>query len=362
MKKRRVCILYGGRSGEHEVSQRSAASVARNLDRDKYDIVLIGIDKQGVWHYQENADELIGGDVLKIYETSGDRVSIVPGDGLYLGDDRIKVDIVFPVLHGSFGEDGTVQGLLELADIPYVGAGVLGSALGMDKEKSKTIWQHYGLPVVPFLSVRKEELGKKVSTEEIAEKAIAELGLPLFVKPSGIGSSVGITKVLRKEDIDSALDKALLYDTKVLIEKCIKGREVECSVMGNSNPRSFPPGEIVPRHEFYSYEAKYIDPEGAELIIPARITEEQAELVQSLAVQAFKLAEVEGFARVDFFVEQPSDKVYVNEINTIPGFTSISMFPRMCNAAGLSYRAIIETLLELGFERFKDRRSLKYSL
>ena len=354
-----IGILYGGKSTEHEISIMSAASIVHHIDRTKWKPLLLPISRDGHWHVlpEETTEEILRGKrALDTYIKECLPLTIAPGRGLYLGEETVKVDLVFPVLHGAMGEDGTVQGLLELCDIPYVGAGVLGSALGMDKEKSKEIWMERGLPVVPFISWRKPQ-SKTVQGEEYGaawEQARKEFGLPIFVKPAAFGSSVGVEKVATKEDFFSALDKAFSLDKKVLIEPAIRGKEIECSVLGNRNPRAFFPGEIIPNHDFYDYQAKYTDPEGAALIIPADISESLASEVMETAVEAFLSLEGRGFSRVDFFVDPEQEKVYLNEINTLPGFTKISMFPRMCEAGGLSYSDLVTELIELGFEEHSE--------
>lgn len=357
MKKREVCILFGGKSGEHEVSLKSAASVVLNLDAARYNVRLIGIDKQGAWYLQEKAyfqtiaDQ---GEALQILERDKP-VTAAPGRGLWANSEKIPTDIVFPVLHGTYGEDGTVQGLLEIADLPYVGAGVLGSSLAMDKEKSKIVWSEADLPVVDYLVIRSN------SPAEI--KRIEELfAFPFFVKPASTGSSVGITKVYSSSELPPALSSAFRFDVKVLIEAAVDAREIECSVLGNSDPQAFTPGEIIPSHDFYDYEAKYIDPQGALLKIPAEISKELQDRIKDLALAAFRSVECAGMARVDFFLEHDSDRVYINEINTIPGFTNISMYPKLCEASGLAYPELLARLIDLGLESYARRRGLHYSI
>jgi D-alanine-D-alanine ligase len=351
-----VCILYGGRSGEYEVSCRSAASVAGNLDPRRYRQVLIGIDKNGRWHLQRKARfrRASYGQSLEVVPASKP-VSVVPGQGLAQDCQPIPADVVFPVLHGTFGEDGTVQGLLETADLPYVGAGVLGSSLAMDKEKSKEIWRQSGLPVVDFLVVRD-------SSEKSAAAVLKRLQLPLFVKPATAGSSVGISKVHSEEQLRPAIAEALGFDVKAMVEGAVDAREIECAVLGNESPEAFAPGEILPNHEFYSYEAKYIDPAGATLELPADLPEKTSREIRRLAVAAFRAVECSGMARVDFFLERGSGRILLNEINTIPGFTNISMYPKMCEASGLPYPKLLDRLIRLALERHRRRRSLRYSI
>ncbi len=360
--KKTVCILYGGKSQEHEVSRQSAASIYRHIDRDRQNVVCIGIDRDGTWHYQEAPavdSDPARGEMLAI--TRGQAtVSLVPGKGLFTGSGRLPVDIVFPVLHGPYGEDGTLQGLLEMLDLPYAGAGVLGSALSMDKEKAKTVWRMEGLPVVDWVTVRKDEFEGGSPGREAVLASAGQFGYPLFVKPVNAGSSVGVSKVKRPEDLPEALSAAFRFDARALVERAVEAREIECAVIGNGRPRAFPPGEIVPRHEFYSYDAKYLDPDGARLSIPADITAEVSQHVRDLAVEAYRSLAVEGFARVDLFLDRVSGRLYLNEINSIPGFTNISMFPRLCAAGGLEYRELINTLLDFGFERHALRSAVSF--
>ena len=269
---------------------------------------------------------------------------------------QVHLDVVFPVLHGTFGDDGTVQGLLELADIPYVGAGVLGSAVGMDKDVQKRLLQAAGVPVVPFLTVTPATWS---AAPEAVRAHAASLGLPVFVKPANLGSSVGITKVTTLDALPAAVQAAFEYDTKILIERGIDGREIECAVLGNDDPQASVPGEICPQAEFYSYEAKYTDEHGAELRVPAPLTAAQTATVQHLAVRVFQLLDCAGMARVDFFLERGTDTWYVNELNTIPGFTTVSMYPKLWEASGVPYTELISRLLELAQQRHAQRRRLK---
>ncbi|MFQ3620314.1 MAG: D-alanine--D-alanine ligase family protein [Spirochaetales bacterium] len=355
-----LAILYGGKSGEHEVSLRSAASIVTHL-YGRYHLHLIGISKTGTFYLQPDSypEQVVKKNisVLQIEEDLDQRVLCVPNHGFVCRDASLSVDIVFPVLHGTFGEDGTIQGLLETLDLPYVGAGVLASSVGMDKEVTKRIWLQAGLPIVPFQVVTTSSW--KAQKDKVYEYAQA-LGYPVFVKPACIGSSVGISKVKRPEELLPACAKAFLYDSKILLEKGISAREIECSVVGNDKPVAFTAGEVVPSHEFYDYEAKYLDPQGAELRIPAPISPKKMNEVKELALQAFQTLGVEGFARIDFFLEKTNEALYLNEINTIPGFTSISMFPRMCAFDGLEYPALLDRLIQLGLERYKRRKALCY--
>jgi D-alanine-D-alanine ligase len=363
---KRIAIIYGGRSGEHEVSLVSAASILRNLDPKRFEAVLVGASKEGPWYLQDEAAVAavrVGKGPLSI--AKGVRVFAAPGEGLVAetgsgGMKAVPVDLVFPVLHGTFGEDGTVQGLLEIAGLPYVGAGVLGSAIGMDKEKAKELWLRAGLPVVPFIAVKMSALSDSESITALGRKVGARFHWPCFVKPSSAGSSVGASKVESSEGLEKALRAAFEWDEKALIEPFVVAREIECAVLGNEGPVAFAPGEVSPTHEFYDYDAKYIDPDGARLEVPARITSEQAERVKTVAVEAYRECELSGMARVDFFIDKRTGEVLLNEVNTIPGFTGISMYPRMCEAGGVPYSELISRLADLAIERHAARAKLNY--
>ncbi len=367
--KKTVAVIYGGRSGEHEVSLISAASVVRNLDKEKYKVLLIGIDKQGVWYLQNEAELrrcLDGAAALEIQVDETRRISAVCGGGTKEtfstpATGPIAVDVVFPVLHGTFGEDGTIQGLFEMVNVPYVGAGVLGSSIGMDKEIAKILWLHAGLPVVPFISVRKLDWASTEKRKQIIERAERDFMYPLFVKPSCAGSSVGASKAPDRPGLEQAVAEALLWDDKVLLEPFVPAREVECSVTGNERPEAYTPGEIIPTHEFYDYEAKYIDPDGAALLIPADLTETEFRTIREIAIKAYKAAELSGLSRIDFFVRKDTREILLNEVNTMPGFTTISMFPKMCEASGLSYPDLLDKLINLAQERHEQRNSRNYS-
>ncbi len=348
-----IVILYGGKSGEHEVSLRSAASVLSNLDKTKYKPELIGIDKNGIWYYQKNIKTSTDGQRLELVKENP--VSVVPSKGFFCGNEKIECDAVLPIIHGTQGEDGTIQGLLEIVNVPYAGAGVLGSALSLDKEKTKIICQGSGLPVAPFRSFLKNI---KINRDEV----IDELGLPLFVKPARTGSSVGVYKVHSADEFDDTVKKAFQFDSKILIETAIDAHEVECSVIGNYSPKAFNPGFVVPTHEFYDYEAKYIDPDGAEKIIPAPFPAEILARVKEIAEKAYLLTETRGMARIDFFIDKKNSEIYLNEVNTIPGFTNISMFSKLCEADGLSYPQILEELIRLAKEMYLERNELTYSI
>jgi D-alanine-D-alanine ligase len=355
----RVGILFGGKSAEHEVSLQSAKNVIDAIDRDKYDVVLIGLDKSGRWHLNDSSEFLLNSSdpkLIRLGEVLND-VALAPESGGELsalsGDiAETAVDVVFPVLHGPYGEDGTVQGLLKLANIPFVGAGVLGSAVGMDKDVMKRLLRDAGVPIGNFITLRMsdEVPGWDLVTEE--------LGSPVFVKPANMGSSVGVSKVDTGDDYLQAVRAAFEYDTKILIEEYIAGREIECSVLGNESPIASVPGEILPTHDFYSYEAKYIDENGARLKIPAELSPQESEKVRALSVRTFEVLCCEGLARVDIFLNADGEFV-VNEINTIPGFTSISMYPMLWKASGISYTELIDRLLELAMARHKREQGLK---
>ncbi|MCR4326488.1 MAG: D-alanine--D-alanine ligase [Candidatus Roizmanbacteria bacterium] len=357
-KKIRVCLLFGGRSGEHEVSLQSAKSIYEALDTSKYEVKLVGIDKQGHWLPLNESHYLL-------HETNPKRISLNAAavqqkQTLFKPNEPTKVtgvDVIFPVMHGTFGEDGSIQGMLELMQVAYVGAGVLGSAVGMDKDVMKRLLHETGIPIARYITIRQHE-----PFQGRTEIIVQQLGLPLFVKPANLGSSVGITKVHTQDELVPALESAFQFDTKVLVEEFIDGREIECSVLGNENPIASVPGEIIPSHEFYSYEAKYIDEHGAALRIPAQLSKAQIQKIQTMAIQAFKALECEGMARVDFFLTK-AGRLSVNEINTIPGFTNISMYPKLWEASGISYAELLDTLIQLALERKnkKDRLVRSYS-
>jgi D-alanine-D-alanine ligase len=363
MGKIHVGIIFGGRSGEHEISLRSARCIVDAIDRDKFSVSLIGIDRSGRWHLvDEPTFRQLTDSPLPALNGAGHEIMLLPAPGTpqLIEPQRPSVsvgslDVLFPVLHGTFGEDGTVQGLLDLADIAYVGAGVLGSAVGMDKDVQKRLLQAAGIPVVPFLTA---SFALWPDTEGFEERAL-RLGLPLFVKPANLGSSVGITKVKSLDHLREAMWTAFQYDNKIVVEKGIDGREIECAVLGNDDPQASVPGEICPHDEFYSYDAKYIDQNGAALRIPAPLTEAETAEVRRLAVRVFQVLECTGMARVDFFLERHTGTLYVNELNTIPGFTTISMYPKMWEASGLPYRELISRLIDLALQRHTQRSRLK---
>jgi D-alanine-D-alanine ligase len=361
-KKLRVGVLFGGRSGEHEVSLASAASVIRALDPEKYEAVPIGITKDGRWLVGVGAQKLLA-EVLK----SGERVSLPPDPTAASlvplspssGHPSVTVDVMFPVLHGTFGEDGTVQGLLELAGLPYVGAGVLASAVGMDKDVQKRLFAEASLPIVPFLAVRRSEWERERVTVLRAIKK--KFRFPLFVKPATLGSSVGMTRVKAAHELGAAIDTAAEFALKILVEKAVTAREIEVSVLGNDDIRASIPGEILPHREFYDYTAKYLE-QGTRLLIPAPLKKKQVAIFQDYAVRAFRSIDGAGMARCDFFLENRTGKIFVNELNTIPGFTSISMYPKMWEASGLPYPKLIDRLIELAFELHREKARTKYSI
>ena len=360
-KRLRVGVIFGGRSGEHEVSLASAASVIRALDPEKYEAVPIGIGKDGRWFIGTPAQKMLP-DVLR----QGQRVmlsadpnvgALMPLEQSSAGSQR--VDVIFPVLHGTYGEDGTVQGLLDLAGIPYVGSGVIGSAVGMDKDMAKRLFLQAGLPVGEFLAILRSEW--ESGRERILRAVAKKFRFPLFVKPAALGSSVGMTKVHKREELAAALDLAAEFAQKILVERNIRGREIEVSVLGNDDPRASVPGEIVPHREFYDYTAKYLE-EGTRLEIPAKLTKTQVQRFQEYAGRAFRCLECRGMARVDFFLEKPSGRIYLNEINTIPGFTSISMYPKLWEASGIPYRELIDRLIQLALAENREKQRTKYSI
>lgn len=367
-----IAILYGGKTGEHEVSQVSASSVARNINTKKHTVYLISITKAGEWFLQgENELERIKADPKAILSDAptDTGITIVPGAGTKgalcsVKDGRLTslpCDVVFPVMHGTFGEDGLVQGLLEMAELPYCGPDVMCSAISMDKEKTKLVWDYYGLPVVPYITVRRIDRDDDAAFAAILKKSEKDFEWPVFVKPCRAGSSVGANKAADRDELIKAVDEALLWDDKVLIEAFIPAREVECSVTGFRDIAVYTPGEIIPSHEFYDYDAKYIDPDGAALRIPADLDESRIREVRDMAVKAFRALDGSGMARIDFFIDKKTGKLYLNELNTIPGFTNISMFPKLCEASGLRYPDLIEKLMQIAIERFKATRTLKTS-
>src|SRR6266852_3761657 len=398
MAKLRVGILFGGRSGEHEVSLLSAASVVNAIDKTKYEVVPIGITKDGRWLTAEHAERLLKGNAgegARATQTQlragdpeatpgaavlarGEAVVVPPEParrdaGLApfqtdanlrrAADRAINVDVIFPVLHGTFGEDGTIQGLLELADIAYVGAGVLGSSAGMDKDVMKSLFRASGLPIVKHVTLLRSQFERE--PKKVQKLVESKLRYPVFVKPANLGSSVGISKAHDRKELGPAIADAAKFDRKIVIEEGVggkknKAREIECAVLGNDDPKASIAGEIVPCKEFYDYDAKYLA-EGSELVIPAKIAKAQMKTVQRLAIAAFQAVDCTGLARVDFLMDPKSRKIFVNEINTMPGFTAISMYPKLWAATGVSYPELIDRLIQLGIERHEDKKRNQYS-
>jgi D-alanine-D-alanine ligase len=384
-------VLFGGRSGEHEVSLLSAAAVIEALDKTKYEVVPIGITKDGHWVTAAHAERLLNGGArvaaraLRAGDpeataaaavlSKGEAIVVppVPGHGLAplqsgvpqrrLEDRVVDVDIIFPVLHGTFGEDGTVQGLLELADLAYVGAGVLGSSAGMDKDVMKRLFRAAGLPIVKHVTVLRNDWEQH--RRQVQKRVEAALPYPVFVKPANLGSSVGISKAHDAGGLASALDEAAKYDRKIVVEQAVggkkaKARELECAVLGNDNPQASVAGEVIPVREFYDYEAKYLE-EGSKLVIPAKLTRAQSRQVRELAVRAFQAVDCAGLGRVDFLMDPRTGKVFINEINTMPGFTSISMYPKLWAATGVPYSELLDRLIQLGLERHQDKLQNRYT-
>lgn len=349
--KQKIALFYGGRSGEHEVSLRSAASIFDHLDRTKYEVFPIGITLDGRWFLQEGFSEegrAAHGGRLWITQDPAREVAVIPGRGLSAGGKLLSLDTAFLIPHGTFGEDGRLQGLLEYAGLPYTGSPVIGSALGMDKDMVKQVWEHQGLPVVPWLTLRRENSEDPKFWQEAEREVDGRFCWPVFVKPSNSGSSVGVYKVTGPQEFRKAVEAAFAIDTKVLVEPAVHARELEVAVMGAlGKEEAYGPGEIVPTHEFYDYEAKYKDPNGALLQIPAKVDPSLILQLKQLAVKAFRVCEARGFARVDFFLDKDKGKLYLNEINTLPGFTDISMFPAMCMEDGrMTYAQVLDRIIE----------------
>lgn len=356
--KKRITVVFGGQSTEHEVSRFSAEAVIRNINTDKFDIAMIGITKDGRWLSYDGPAGLIGtGEWQALAETrqKSRQILLTAGSALVEAEkDSKKIDVVFPVLHGCNGEDGTIQGLFELAGIPYVGSGVLGSALGMDKAYAKIIFGKEGLPQGKYLVFNRKQL--KCTINSILSEIENALPYPCFVKPSNAGSSVGVSKAHDREGLFAALQLAAKYDRRILVEEFIDGREAECAVLGNDNPIASTVGEVIPCNEFYDYEAKYMSGDDSKVIIPAELPEEVIEKIRHYSVKAFKLLDCAGLARVDFFVKKENNEVYINELNTMPGFTQISMYSKLWAASGLPYDKLIERLVELALERYEDNQ------
>jgi len=356
MEKLRVGLIFGGRSVEHEVSIASATSIQRALDPARYEVTLVAIDHDGRWHRGSPAlppEASIRGELVNLPVAPGSHALVPAASDPGPTSD---LDVIFPIVHGRGGEDGALQGLLELAGIPYVGSGVLGSALQMDKDVAKRLLHAGGVPVAPWTVVREIELRR--DPRAAAERALREIGVPLFVKPANQGSSVGISRVSDSAALESALAEAARYDTKILVESALDAREIEVSLLGNERLEASVPGEIRTRHEFYDYEAKYVD-EDTELVIPAQLDEQQVRTAQRLAIRAGEILECEGLGRVDFLLERSTGRFFVNEVNSLPGFTEVSMYPKLWEASGLPYPALLDRLIELALERHRVRGRLE---
>lgn len=377
-----IALIYGGKSGEHEVSLVSASAIARNINTRKHELILIGITKKGKWFFQEDSElDRIRADEhahFEIKEKKENEVFVIPGGGnkkTFLiggaGGKIISCDVAFPALHGTYGEDGTIQGLFEMMDIPYVGCSTLASAITMDKEKTKSALEQAGIPVVPGICMRRSDFCNPKKYDEILDEAQKKFGFPLFVKPCSAGSSDGAEKAANLDILKNAIKEAFEWDDKILIEKAVNAREIECSVTGNPTTSdgkndfeeltAYGPGEIAPKHQFYDYDAKYNDPDGADLLIPAKLPDARLEEVRSLAKKAYAALDLCGLSRVDFFIDRDTDKLYLNEINTLPGFTQISMFPKMCEKFGLNFPDLTELLINEAVARFQATRKLKTS-
>ena len=386
MKRLRVGVLYGGRSGEHEVSLASAAAVFANLDRNRYEPVPIRIEKDGRWSIAErppatmSAGEVIeqarleaarpprpGREVHLVAHPSAETILSIDRSSGALSEDGsramvtgLNLDVIFPVLHGPFGEDGTIQGLLELANVPYVGAGVLASAVGMDKGMMKVVFAGHGLPVCAYSIVRAHEWDRR--RRDVVRELVAALGYPMFVKPANLGSSVGISKAKDDASLETAMDLARSFDRRIIVEAAVPdAREIECAVLGNDTPEASVPGEVIPAREFYDYEAKYID-SASQTVIPADLLPAVAEEIRRMAIEAFTAVDCAGMARVDFLLSRTDGAIFVNEINTIPGFTTISMYSKMWEASGVPYRDLLDRLIGLALKRHELRQELRTSI
>jgi len=362
--KKRVVIICGGKSGEHEVSLRSAYYVFSNLDKKKYQLAVLAIDKSGRWFFSRRFEDLVDtrGLLWKL-RPNLEEVAVLKAKNygkifsLKKKKELARGDIFFPLIHGSYGEDGCLQGFLELLDVPYVGVNVIGSAIGMDKEVTKKLLKIQKIPVTEFVVIKKSDLPK--SQEQKIQLAIKKFHFPLFIKPASLGSSVGVSKVFSKKELKKAAQEAFQYDDRIMIEKFVKGREIECSVLGNDNPQASLPGEIKPK-TFYSYKAKYLDDKEAKLLAPAPLSKKQISKVQKLSIEVFKALGLQGMARIDFFLK-PNGQLVVSEANTIPGFTQISMYPKLWQISGLSYSKLLDKLMELAIESYNRKKRLKRS-
>ncbi len=368
MSKKRVAIIFGGQSSEHEVSRVSAQSVIENIDKQKYEVETIGITKNGQWlKYDGPVDKIGSGEWEAVAQkklllnkpsennTDSEITTVNSARKIIAGNQKAPIDVVFPVLHGCNGEDGTIQGLFELAGIPYVGCGVLGAAVGMDKAYSKIIFEKEGLPQGDYLVFNRKQVNNRM--DDVVAQVEGRLTYPCFVKPSNAGSSVGVNKASDRESLEEALIIAAKNDRRILVEEFIDGREIECAVLGNDDPVASTVGEVVPYNEFYDYEAKYQVGDSSKVVIPAEnLPEETVAKIREYAVRAFKCLDCAGLSRVDFFVQKKTGEIYINEINTLPGFTQISMYPKLWAASGIPYPELIDKLINLAFERYEDTR------
>ncbi len=362
-KKIKLAIIFGGKSAEHSISLRSAKNVILSVNRERYDLSFIGIEPNGDWWLLDKdsiMSEIDEKNELTIDEHSKQplTISLNGTKGFYLPEEKATypIDVAFPVLHGPFGEDGTVQGLLQMIEVPFVGPSLLGSAVGMDKDVMKRLLRDAGLPIGDYICLHQEE-----RLDVNAKAIIKELGLPCFVKPANLGSSVGISKARNEDELIKAIDVAFQFDRKIVIEKNINGREIECALLGNFDAKASVPGEVIAYHDFYSFDSKYIDDQGSTTQIPADLSPEKQQEIREIAVKTFRTLECEGLSRVDVFLQEDGD-IFVNEINTIPGFTSISMYPMLWKATGIDYENLIDRLVTLAFDRFEQQMALRVSI
>ena len=370
-RKLRIGLIFGGRSSEHEVSLVSATSVMDHLDSSKYEVFPIGITKEGSWlpgvapasllaaeQCANDAPVLVENAASMLTKTSSTTQPLSLENNVWFSSNDV-LDVAFPVMHGTYGEDGTLQGMLEMANVPYVGCGVMGAALGMDKEKTKVVFRDAGLPIVDFLAYRRSAWER--SPEVILDAIERRLGYPCFVKPANSGSSIGVSKARNRDELKHAMEAAADYDRKIVVERAINCRELECSVLGNDEPRSSVIGEVIVNNEFYDYQAKYID-QSSYTVVPADIPNVTAEEIRRMSIQAFLALDLSGLARVDFFLEKETNRIYINEVNTLPSFTPQCMYPKLCEASGLSYPHLLDRLIELAMERHADRQRNRITL
>ncbi len=362
MSKTRVAVVFGGRSGEHEVSVVSAKNIIEAMDKNKYEIIPIGITKDGKWLTGEKAIEQFqnndysGLEEVTLNTKSGSKELInLKSDGTY---EKLEVDIFFPALHGPFGEDGTIQGLFEMANVPYTGCGVLASSVGMDKLTTKALLDEAGIPVIPYLGFNKHAWDQ--NADEVVHRVLTELELPVFIKPSNMGSSVGVSKVKKKDELKKAIEFALEFDHRILVEKALNIRELECSILGNDEPKASRVGEVIVGGEFYDYKDKYVDGKSTTKV-PADINPQLEKTIQAQCIKAYKLIDGAGLSRCDTFLDKATGEIYINEINTFPGFTSISMYPKMFEASGIKYADLIDEIIKFGFEKYEQKQLKKVS-